>query len=53
MKVKDLIKELSRFDGETTIVCQNDNYHSMGFELRDFDGYPTLVIFNDEEQDNE
>jgi hypothetical protein len=49
MKVRELIQMLSRFDGETPIVVQNDNFHSMGMEFHDFGGYPTLVVFNQED----
>ena len=51
MKVKELIQMLSRFDGETSIVIQNDNFHSMGAEFHEFGGYPTLVVFNQEEDE--
>ena len=48
MKVKELIEKLSRFDGETEIVVQNDNYHAMEIEFQNLGGYPTLVVFSDE-----
>ena len=48
MKVKELIKKLSRFDGETEIVVQNDNYNAMEIEFQNLGGCPTLVVFSDE-----
>ncbi len=52
MKVKDLIKSLSTFDGEKEIAVQNDNYHSMQIEVSNLAGSPALIVFS-EGEDNE
>ena len=54
MKIKELIRMLSRFDGEAEIDIQNDNYELMDIELNNLNGHPTLVVFSAmEEIDNE
>ena len=53
MKIKDLIKMLSQFDGEVELDIQTDNYDLMDIELNNLNGRPTMVVFPAIEPENE
>jgi hypothetical protein len=50
MKTKDLIKLLSKFDPNSEVSVQNDNYQQFNLEVKGHDN-PVLVIFPEESEE--